>query len=303
MASLATVAPQDVLGHILEYAIDNNTSDYISYASVSIYFRDIVSIIIRSQIIASRKNPYLKDLYGDLLLGTKNSVLAAYIKYSYDQDRSFEHFGLELIHVLQNVLFSTTATAGLKRKSEEILGRFVNHTNFAAAFEKMTGIVLRNALFPIVYELGTSKLDNMDALMISSKYFNHPPKIIKHLLHSVPQNMEQYLIPYDEKEKKRLLNIAKWGERLHDLFMYGAINFAISLFYFGYLSVHKFNLYAFVALYLVVNNLVYALVKKWSDDIDVTVYFPAANGATDNNEDNDDDETTDNDDESQNTQE
>lgn len=293
MASLTSIISHDVLRHIFEYLIDNNTSDSISYALVSKDICNIVSIVIRSQILVSKMNPYLKDLYGHLIHEMKNHFLAACIKYSYDLDENYGRYGVELIEILQKALFSKSVTADLRQKSEEILGRFIDDKKFTAAFDKMTGIISRNVLFPIVYEFSTSRLDNMDALMLSSKYFNHPPKIVKHLLRTVPQDMKQYLIPYDEKEKNRLVEIAKWGERLRNILIYMAINFALSLFYGGYLSVHTFNIYAFFAIYLGVNNFLYALVKRWDEYLDVTVYFPAANGAID--DDNEDEDVVEND--------
>ena len=193
------------------------------------------------------------------------------IRYSYNQKNSSEQFGLELIHVLKEVLFSKTAAVDLRLKSEAILRRFITDKKFIAAYENITGIVLRNALFPIIYEFSASRIDDIGVLILSSKFFNHPPKIIHHLLYSVPGNMRGYLIPYDERENRRLLAVAKLSERWYNISIYGAINLVISMFYLGNLSVHRFNLQGFAVLYLVLNNLIYVLIKKWGADMNINV--------------------------------
>ena len=255
MASLFTkVIPDDIHRLIFEYLVDENVKNTIFYALVSKSVFNIVRVVVLHQISTVKENPYLKDLYGDILLGQKNCVLATFIKYSYDDNFDFRR---GLFEFLQVALFSSKSPEKLKFKSVEILRRFINDKEFITEIQKATGITVKNALFPIVYEYASNNLDKMDILALCSKYFDDPVKIIKFLVFTVPQNMEKYLIPYDEKESKRLVSIVKWSELKQKLFTYGASTYMTSLLYAAFLLLFGFNVRDFLLIYLGLNSIVY----------------------------------------------
>ena len=281
MASLTTTVPYEIHRYILEYLVDENTEQTIHYALVSNVFCNIVRDVVLSRISAAKTNPYLIELYGDILLWQENFVLASLIKYSYNQNDSSAIF-----YFIRTALCSSESTEKLCAKSVQILKKFINDKKFVQKIQKATGITVKNALFPIVYEYGVSNLDKMDTLELCSKYFKNPSKIVFFLLYAVPRYMENYLIPFDENEKKRLIEIMRKGEFKLKASLFGVVTVLYALLYAGYISVHEFDLNHCLLLLLDVSILLFLLAELVIFNYKYNISLPVATDSEDQ-DDND----------------
>lgn len=211
---LMAVLPDDLIIHIMSYLFNGIVDETISYAFLSKKFLNSIKLLVNFHVFTLiLQNPILDAFYTTkLALKMKNNLilvplLACQLFLKEDDMANFhvKHFFL----FLRVSLFSGTASEDLRSKSQEILNLYLNDKidEINVLFKPILDDKSKIQWFPIVYEYALNNLTNLKVLKLCSKYFNHTEEFIAFLVYYIPENMQNYLIPYDENERTRLFQV------------------------------------------------------------------------------------------------
>lgn len=224
--ALIDFIPDDILKYILDLLLDGNLNETSFYVLVSRRFLEIIRIAISNHITAIKTNPVLVILYGEALLQQKPSALIPFINYSSEYEMNLEHFFKQFFYFLRVFSFSPSVPKKLRSESRLILKQYLRGTE---KIQSSTNLMDKHFWFPAVYEFALNNLDNVEILLLCSKYFGYPEKFVSFLFCTVPKNMKDFLIPYDQKEYERLLRVMNQNFRWHRFMVISTTSFWASL--------------------------------------------------------------------------
>lgn len=161
--------PDDLIRYILDFWLNVNIKETISYVLVIKQFRNINIIrdILIDHVLAIKENPLIKHFFSADILNQDIHRFVLLINYSFKRHYNFEYYTIEFFYYLKLFLFFDFASSDLKSDSQIILKKYLNNK----LNDDLLRLTDKNNWFPIVYEYVLNNLFDISVLTLCARYF------------------------------------------------------------------------------------------------------------------------------------